>query len=225
MGRFLSYFGRAFGTNLIICPTGSLPPTGLPPGASGGGGDNGTAVNYFTRILNANSAGVVITIPCSYQYNGWMYNSDNGQTGAGDGDAWDVSGSTPPNGPGGYFLKVNNIMVASKTPTFHDGNWVDCWPLEQDSISYDLFDGIDYSQHQGVEMGRHGIARHAFNAGSAPKNYDALNPPGAINIAYADGHVALVHLNQLWDPNLFWHTQWGLGPYNPRPSESPPVGP
>ena len=74
-------------------------------------------------------------------------------------------------------------------------------------------------------MGRHGIARHAFNAGRAPRNFTSLNPPGAINIAFADGHVSLVHLNKLWDPNLIWHLGWGTAPNNPRPQENYPVAP
>jgi hypothetical protein len=154
-----------------------------------------------------------------------MYNSDTGNTGAGDGDAWTVNGSDPANGgQGGYFIKENNIMAPSKTPNFHDGNWVDCWPLEQDSISYDLFDGIDYDQHEGAEMGRHGLARHAYSAGRAPRDWTAAKPPGAIDIAYADGHAAMVHLFQMWDPNLIWHVGWGLPP-NPAPSPGNPIAP
>jgi prepilin-type N-terminal cleavage/methylation domain-containing protein/prepilin-type processing-associated H-X9-DG protein len=223
MGRFMSVYGASFPTNLMLCPTASTPPTGTT-GDNGAGGDNGTAVNYFTRVLNPNTFGLVITIPCSYQYNGWLYNTDNGAY-QGDGGGFEVNGTTPPTGPGGYFLKQNNILAPSKTPTFHDGNWVDCWPEEQDAISYDLFLGIDYGQHQGVEMGRHGIARHAYNAGKAPRDWTALNPPGAINMAFADGHVSLVHLNQMWDPNLIWHVGWGLPP-NPKPGEvNTPVAP
>lgn len=213
MGRFLTYFGRTFSTNIMICPTASLPPTGAAPGSSGGGGDNGTAINFFTRVCNANVSGIVNTIPCSYQYNGWMYNSDTGGTGAGDGDAY----------PGFYFIKEANILSASRTPTFHDGNWVDCWPLERDSISTDLFDGIDYNQHMGVEMGRHGLARHGYTAGKAPRDWTTLKPPGAIDIAFADGHVDLVRLSQMW-ANIIWHVGWGQTP-NPPPGESNPAAP
>lgn len=214
MGRFMSYFGRTFPSNILVCPTASTPPTGAAPGAAGGGGDNGTAINFFTRICNANSQGIVNTISCSYQYNGWMYNSDSGSTGAGDGDDY----------PEDYFIKEANILFTSQTPTFHDGNWVDCWPLERDAISYDLFDGVDYNQHMGEEMGRHGIARHAYNAGTAPRNWTRSDPPGAIDIAFADGHVDVVRLGQLWN-NIVWHVGWGQSP-NPPPAEGlPPVAP
>jgi prepilin-type N-terminal cleavage/methylation domain-containing protein/prepilin-type processing-associated H-X9-DG protein len=214
MGRFMSFYARTFPTNILICPTANMPPTGTS-GDNGGGGDNGTAVNFFTRVCNANASGTITTIPCSYQYNGWMYNSDTGSTGAGDGD----------NYPANYFIKDSNILFPSKTPNFHDGNWVDCWPLEQDQISYDLFDGIDYGQHMGVEMGRHGLARHGYNAGKAPRNYTSANPPGGIDVAFADGHVVFVKLAAMWDVNMFWHMNWGQAP-NPYPKETlPPANP
>ena len=63
-----------------------------------------------------------------------------------------------------------------------------------------------------------------YNAGSAPRNFNSSNPPGGINITYSDGHAALVHLNQLWDPSLIWHTMWGQAP-NPKPFAGPPAAP
>ena len=33
-----------------------------------------------------------------------------------------------------------------------------------------------------------------------------VDPPGGINIAFADNHVELVRLERLW--NLTWHRNW-----------------
>jgi prepilin-type N-terminal cleavage/methylation domain-containing protein/prepilin-type processing-associated H-X9-DG protein len=219
MGKLLSYYTQTCPSILLLCPVASAPPTGAPPAATGAGGDNGTVLNYYTRICDANNAGLVNTIDCGYGYNGWMYDGAIIGQGYGDGDGWEVNGTTPStgNGPGGYFLKENNVLFTAKTPMFFDENWVDCWPLEEDTASYDIYDGIDYNQHEGYEIGRMAIARHAINPGKAMKQVPNGNgnPPGAVDMSFADGHVETVHLSQLW--TLYWHVNWGRAP-NPLPA-------
>ncbi|HZM06452.1 MAG TPA: prepilin-type N-terminal cleavage/methylation domain-containing protein [Candidatus Saccharimonadales bacterium] len=216
LGRLLSFYAKTFPTNIMLCPVASAPPNGAPPSSSGGGGTNGTVLTCYSRVCDN---GIVLF--SSYGYNGWMYDGSL-NTGAGDGNNWIVNGRAG----GGYYIKEANILYTSKTPTFFDSTWVDAWPLEQDSPSYDLFDGIDYGQHQYVEMGRFAIARHGGNPGKAPKRFttpwNQSTPPGAIDVGFADGHVETVRLKQLW--NLYWHPGWGSAP-NPPAAPGIPAAP
>jgi prepilin-type N-terminal cleavage/methylation domain-containing protein/prepilin-type processing-associated H-X9-DG protein len=205
IGTVMTYYATSFPTNLLLCPVATTPPHAgtpdVPPGAASSFGVDGTVVNAYSHICD-NNFGVL----AGYGYNCWMYDAYYG-----DGSPWVVNGTAG----GGFFVKVANIYHTSMTPMFFDANWIDAWPLEQDSISYDLYHGIDYNKHEGFEMGRLGIARHAINAIKAPRAYTGSNLPGAINMAFADAHVEMVRLNGLW--NLQWHFNWGLNP-NPPPS-------
>lgn len=210
IGTAMTYYSRSLPTNMLLCPVASAPPNAsdAPPSGSSSFGTDGTVVNAYSHIC-LNGFGIF----SGYCYNGWMYDA-----GYGDASSWVVNGSVG----GGYFGKEANIYHTSMTPMFFDANWIDAWPLEQDSISYDLYHGIDYNKHEGFEMGRLGIARHGMSARKAPLAYTGRNPPGAINMAFADAHAEMVHLNGLW--NLQWHLNWGLSP-NPTPSPGTPAAP
>ncbi len=217
LGRLLSFYMRTFPTNIMVCPAANMAPVVSPLSASGGGGDNGTAVNAYSRICNN---GIVLF--ASYGYNGWMYDGTNGASGAGDGTGYTVNGVVD----GGYFVKDKNILFPSKTPTFFDENWVDTWPLERDSPSSDLFHGIDYNQHSPEEMGRLAIARHGTNPHNGRwLSYTSTpwNPSCGVDVAFADGHAEYERLRQLW--TLSWHVgQWGE-PANLPPEVGAPVAP
>ena len=57
-------------------------------------------------------------------------------------------------------------------------------------------------------MGRVTIPRHGSGTPSAAwKKWNAKDPlPGAINIAFADGHAGLVKLEELWQQE--WSATW-----------------
>jgi prepilin-type N-terminal cleavage/methylation domain-containing protein/prepilin-type processing-associated H-X9-DG protein len=128
----------------------------------------------------------------SYGINGWCY---------GDGYKEDY---VPAQDNSGFFVKLSGIAQTALTPYFSDSIWVDGWPLETDAPSTDLYAGSDAN----VGMTRRTISRHGYKAPGAAPRYVAPGKllPGAINVAFVDGHAAPVKLEQLW--TLYWHAGW-----------------
>jgi prepilin-type N-terminal cleavage/methylation domain-containing protein/prepilin-type processing-associated H-X9-DG protein len=103
-----------------------------------------------------------------------------------------------------FFVKLSAVTQPALTPYFSDSNWVDGWPEETDAPSTDLYAGSD----SNIGMDRRTMARHNYKApGAAPRNVPAGKPlVGSINVAFVDGHVVPVKLEQLW--TLYWHVNW-----------------
>ncbi len=102
------------------------------------------------------------------------------------------------------FRSESDVRFASLTPFFADSVWVDAWPEETDRPPRNLFDGDKFQQPGLV---RFSIPRHASSAAAAVTNFDPKNTlPGAVNVSFADNHVELVKLEQLWQ--LYWHREW-----------------
>ncbi len=121
----------------------------------------------------------------SYALNGYLYTE------------------SPHGSPENLFRKESEIRHPSQTPFFADSVWVDAWPREQDLPARNLFNGDKY---QGA-MVRFTIPRHAAPRSAAVTNFDPQKTlPGAINISFADNHVSLTKLENLW--NLYWHKNW-----------------
>jgi prepilin-type N-terminal cleavage/methylation domain-containing protein/prepilin-type processing-associated H-X9-DG protein len=140
----------------------------------------------------------VPVLAVSYALNGWMY--------AGD---WTVQDNRP--STGNAFRKESEIVKPAQTPVFCDGMWVDSWPQENQSPARNLLAGATTLGPISVIT----IARHGAGPKPAYANVPAGSKlPAAINIAFCDGHVSLVQLEQLW--TLYWHKTW-----NP-PSTRPP---
>jgi len=127
----------------------------------------------------------------SYSVNGWLYDK---ATGGGNAH------------PEFMMSKQTMIQKSSQTPVFFDSGWVDAWPLETDPPNTDLYDGTWDRDKLGMQ--RVTIARHGgVNPANAPTDFDTSQKlPGAINIGFADGHVELVRLENLWQ--LYWHLNW-----------------
>ena len=106
------------------------------------------------------------------------------------------------------------MQTPVKTPVFFDGNWVDCWPMEQDSPSANLYNGRNYMTHSD-EMGRFTLARHGSvsAAANAPRafgtSWTVSQPPGGIQMGMGDGHVEAVRLSTALWYNYNWHLDWG----------------
>ena len=101
------------------------------------------------------------------------------------------------------FKVEADVRAPSSTPYFADSVWVDAWPVETDRPARNLYNGDKF---QGA-MVRFTIPRHAAGREAAVTNFnpkDAL--PGGVNVAFADNHVELVRLENLW--NLTWHKNW-----------------
>jgi hypothetical protein len=204
MGALIDYFARA--TNLIVCPDAKTPgPVNFENSGfnhMGGGGFNGAANYAYTRILNVASPAA---INCSYQYNGWLYETGNGAGGSGDGAG--IEANLGVQDPAWFYRNETSMQNSAKTPIFVDGPWVDAWPAENDSPAADLWVG-HYSSHDN-EMGRFTILRHNGHlaVGSSPISTSASLPKaGGVNIACADGHAEFTTLPNLW--TYQWHQSW-----------------
>jgi prepilin-type N-terminal cleavage/methylation domain-containing protein/prepilin-type processing-associated H-X9-DG protein len=86
------------------------------------------------------------------------------------------------------FAKLSSVKQSSETPMVLDSIWVGGWPDNQDQVLPDIDTG--WGQHaNGYFMGRFCIDRHRH----------------AINVAFVDGSVKRVELQDLW--KLHWHRQ------------------
>jgi prepilin-type N-terminal cleavage/methylation domain-containing protein/prepilin-type processing-associated H-X9-DG protein len=128
----------------------------------------------------------------SYGLNGWMY--------AG---GWTAQAPMP--STSNAFRKEADIQKPALTPVFCDSIFVDMWPQASDKPARDLLAGAPTSSSGGISCIT--IARH----GSGPQSARGTLPPSAklpaaINIYYADGHVSVVPLEQLWQQT--WHKNY-----------------
>jgi prepilin-type processing-associated H-X9-DG protein len=90
--------------------------------------------------------------------------------------------------------------------------WVDAWPEANDVPARNLYEG------DGVAggIGRFCIARHAISsAKGAPRRVAAGERlPGAVNLAFMDGHVETAKLDRLWE--FQWHRGYKVPGQRPR---------
>lgn len=127
----------------------------------------------------------------SYAYNGWLYR--------GTYSVADLLGT-----PSSWkYGAESSITKPTDTPLFADAMWIDGWPREAEGPAKDLYNG-----NGSADMGRFTLVRHGGTApGSAPRNLtSSTGLPGAINVAFVDGHSGMVKLPALW--NLEWHANW-----------------
>jgi len=126
----------------------------------------------------------------SYVFNGWFY---------GDDDPYFSSASQKPK----KYRNESDCPIPSNTPVIPDGIWIDTWPQPNDPPARNLFTGDDFAGAMvRVTIPRHGNANWGKASTFNPKN----DLPGAINIAFVDGHSELVKLERLW--SLDWHKGW-----------------
>ncbi len=126
----------------------------------------------------------------SYALNGWMYQGD-----------WTVQDNRP--SVANAFRSESDIVSTAQTPVFCDGMWVDAWPKETDKPAQNLLEGATTLGSLSCLT----IARHGSGPWGVPKSIPAGSRlPASINISFADGHVTVVPLEQLW--GLTWHKNW-----------------
>ena len=182
--NLLHYYAKA--TNLIHCPVANKPLS------TPGGNSQGSATQPWGKVLDGNF------YSSSLGFNGWFFSDLRG----------DGAGFTLPNGrPGkeGYYAKESSVKRPSESPLFFDENWSDTWPKETDNISRDLTQGFLYGTHEGYQMGRVAIVRHAGKPNASFQG-TASRAPGAVNVGFFDGRAQMVKLPALW--TLAWHAQW-----------------
>lgn len=156
-----------------LCPSA---PERRPPPNSTQEGDAGTAWTWGSAT---NYVG-------SYAINSWMYTYKGADQWVPDKDK--------------YFSSDVAVTSPTTTPFFMDSIWVDTWPQAGDPPARDVYKG-----DVNAAMGRITIARHG--SGSGHKGSQPIPAgtrlPGAINLAFVDGHVAVTPLEKLW--SLTWH--------------------
>lgn len=134
----------------------------------------------------------------SYALNGWMYKGD-----------WTIRDNRP--ATLNAFRTDGDITHPSSTPIFSDGMWVDAWPKETDTPARNLLEGATTLGFMSVlTISRHGAGPNPAYANIPPGG----RLPGAINVAFFDGHVALAQLEQLWQ--FHWHRNWTPPTTRPR---------
>jgi prepilin-type N-terminal cleavage/methylation domain-containing protein/prepilin-type processing-associated H-X9-DG protein len=144
-------------------------------------------------------------VRASYADNGWI--SHGPLTGSSGVEVW----------PGFGFTSESSIRQPSMTPLFVDAIFDCLWPVETDLTGNpaDLYHGSLYdrappNQQEGLGMGYCLIDRHGKRPSSAaPRSYNyriGTILPGAINVAFFDGHMENVKLDDLW--KLQWHKGW-----------------
>jgi prepilin-type N-terminal cleavage/methylation domain-containing protein len=180
MATLLSYHGQADAVR--ACPLASIPTTRTVLS---------TQYTYGAADQMWKWAPSTTNYQGSYAYNGWLYSGTyNVANLLGTPSDWKYSSQ-------------GSIVRTSDTPLFGDAMWIDGWPREAEGPSKDLYDG-----NANTDMGRFTVARHGgMSPGSAPRNIATSDDlPGAITIAFVDGHANPVKLRNLW--SLEWHSKW-----------------
>jgi prepilin-type N-terminal cleavage/methylation domain-containing protein/prepilin-type processing-associated H-X9-DG protein len=137
----------------------------------------------------------------SYAMNGYMYSrAGDGQYKYGD--------------PAKFFGKESNILRPDATPVFSDGAWTDYWMdlTAHPTLNLDLLTGDPAANLPAAQQDVVLLSRHPLKGGKVIFNQPI---PGAINMAFADGHAALFKFKD-WG-NLNWY----FG-YAPNPGKQAP---
>jgi prepilin-type N-terminal cleavage/methylation domain-containing protein/prepilin-type processing-associated H-X9-DG protein len=129
----------------------------------------------------------------SYAISGWCYFYDpNGP----------ISAQSRAGDPARYFQKEAGMSRPGETPVFFDGIAPDAWIRIEELPASNLALG-----NVGSGVGRISISRHPMKADKAVSGQKV---PGAINMAFADGHAASVKLQNI--KNLSWHKEFTPNP-------------
>jgi prepilin-type N-terminal cleavage/methylation domain-containing protein/prepilin-type processing-associated H-X9-DG protein len=105
------------------------------------------------------------------------------------------------------FKMEGSVARPAETPVLGDGVYWSVWPSARSEPSQDLVNGIpvgNLGDHYPMTVA---IPRHGRRPGRIPLRWPREQPlPGAIHVAFFDGHVAQVPLESLWQ--LHWHKDY-----------------
>ena len=191
-GSLYPYAGN--NANVFLCPL-TPPPSPQPTIKT-----LGTAATPWTIIVNNSPIFPVGFVNGSYGINNYLYNPSQ-LVGNNEFSGMDTTRC---------FGKDTAITSPTLTPEFADSRRFGGNPLETDTPARNLYTGAD-----NPSMARFTIARHKM---TSPQSAPQLVPagqklPGAINMGFADGHVEMVNLENLW--NYYWCKNWVIP--SPRP--------
>jgi prepilin-type N-terminal cleavage/methylation domain-containing protein/prepilin-type processing-associated H-X9-DG protein len=181
-------------TNVILCPT-------APLAANITGTTTGTAASAWYWAVGGE------TYWGSYAYNAWLEPATSAAPSNGQG------GMNNAKADPGYLYQVQSaVRWPVQTPMFSDGVWLNLDPLESEGPPRNFFNPVPGSSLASTEgMPRICIARHGgMVASRAPQSVTTFPLPGKILMAFVDGHVELVMVQNLWTYD--WHQNWVSGP-------------
>jgi prepilin-type processing-associated H-X9-DG protein len=111
--------------------------------------------------------------------------------------------------PKNVFHQQSAVRIPERTPIFVDAVYWNCSLEETDAPSRNLYEPLDSVVTAGTykRVLTQFIARHGdFAPAQAPRELESNELPGAINLAFADGHIENVALGKLW--TFHWHKYW-----------------
>jgi len=105
------------------------------------------------------------------------------------------------------FRSEADITRPNVTPVLTDGVWWFVWPFWDDMPPTDLVKGGSLGADQFAGMDMVAVPRHGSHPNPVPTNWPKHQPlPGAINVAFWDGHGEMIKLDDLWQ--LYWCSGW-----------------
>jgi prepilin-type processing-associated H-X9-DG protein len=108
--------------------------------------------------------------------------------------------------PPGAFLKDDQVRFPTRTPVVTDGLLPYVWPVVSNTPAVNLLTGDkpggNVEAMRAVAIPRHG-SRPSAGLGNWPPNRPL---PGAVNVAFYDGHAELKRPDDLWQ--LYWNKDW-----------------
>ena len=140
-----------------------------------------------------------------WDWNGFVSSTDtNENIGSYGINGWLYVNSTTRLSTGGYFNKESAIAQPVLTPAFFDAVWADTWLMVSDvpSANLDLTTG-DSSDIPSSMVDRVVVARHPLIRGAKVAR---PNIPGSIQMAYVDGHVSRLKLQDI--KTVYWHQNY-----------------
>jgi prepilin-type N-terminal cleavage/methylation domain-containing protein len=129
----------------------------------------------------------------SYTLKGWLFFGARGSV---------LAGAPLP----GFFLNEVQVQQPSRTPVVAEGSLDMDTPSPDDWPSKDLVSPV-MGMTGGSQMTYVLVPRHGSRPNPFPAGWPTNRPlPGAENVAFFDGHVELVKLDDLWQ--LYWAADW-----------------
>ncbi len=123
-----------------------------------------------------------------------------------------------PKNPQFEFTTESDLETPASTPIIADGvsggyfpGFYFLGPFEIDlpptNLKFGNYVDVNQSAARAGGMGLFAIPRHGSRPQQVSQDFDPKNRlPGAINVAFYDGHVEAVNLERLWQLN--WHRNW-----------------
>ncbi len=113
--------------------------------------------------------------------------------------------------PSQYFAHAGQVRKPALTPVIADSVVPEVLPKADDGAPLSLYTGAErHSSGNYLATGQMNfvsIPRHGRRPRRAPEHWPATRLlPGGVNVAFFDGHAALVPLERLWQ--LHWHRDY-----------------